>query len=319
MKRYTLLFIIFLVSLSVFAGPVSKHGALKVEGVQMVDSKGQPVMLRGVSFGWHNWWPRFYNAEAVASLATDWGCTVVRAAMGVVPDRGYLKDPESSEKLICDVVDAAIENDIYVIIDWHSHGIQQEEAKAFFKKMATKYGKYPNVIYEIFNEPERQSWEEVKAYSEEVIKTIREVDPDNIILVGSPHWSQDVDVAAANPITGYSNLMYTLHFYAASHHKFLRDKADVAIKKGLALFVSECAAMEASGNGPIDYKQWAEWLKWMEGNKVSWVVWSISDKDETCSMMLPTSPSNGGWNETNLREWGILSRKTIKEYNSKSR
>ena len=319
MKRFGLLLIILFISLQVFAGPVSKHGALKVEGVQLVDSKGSPVVLRGVSFGWHNWWPRFYNADAVTTLSSDWECSVVRAAMGVEPDKGYLKDPEWSEKLICDVVDAAIKNDIYVIIDWHSHGIQQDAAKAFFKKMAEKYGKYPNVIYEVFNEPVRQSWDEVKAYSVEVIKTIREVDPDNIILVGSPHWDQDIDVAAASPITGYSNLMYTLHFYAATHHKFLRDKGDVAIKKGLPLFVSECAGMEASGNGPISHEQWAEWLKWMESNKISWVVWSISDKNETCSMMLPAAPSEGDWNESNLREWGIISRKTIKEYNSQNR
>ena len=319
MKRFGLLLIIVIISLPVFAGPVSKHGALKVEGVQLVDSNGSPVMLRGVSFGWHNWWPRFYNADAVTTLSSDWECSVVRAAMGVEPDKGYMKDPESSEKLICDVVDAAIKNDIYVIIDWHSHGIQQDAAKTFFKKMAEKYGKYPNVIYEVFNEPVRQSWDEVKAYSVEVIKTIREIDPDNIILVGSPHWDQDIDIAAASPITGFSNLMYTLHFYAATHHKFLRDKGDVAIKKGLPLFVSECAAMEASGNGPINQEQWAAWLKWMEDNKISWVVWSISDKNETCSMMLPAAPSEGGWNESNLREWGILSRKTIKEYNSKSK
>ena len=318
MKRIGLLLTVLLFSVVVFAGPVSQHGALKVNGVFLVDSKDAPVVLRGVSFGWHNWWPRFYNANAVASLTNDWGCTVVRAAMGVDPDRGYIKDPESSEKLICDVVDAAIKNDIYVIIDFHSHNIRLDAAKTFFTKMAEKYGKYPHVIYELFNEPERQSWEDVKAYSEELIRTIRQIDPDNIIIVGSPHWDQDIDVAAADPIKGFTNLMYSLHFYAATHHQSLRDKANVAIEKGLALFVSECAGMEASGNGPINHEQWGEWLKWMESNKVSWAVWSISDKEETCSMMLPTASSEGPWPETNLREWGILSRKTIKDYNAKN-
>ena len=320
MKRNIISLIIIIICLlcqsggSVFAGPVSKHKQLKVNGVQLTDSKGNPVVLRGVSYGWHNWWPRFYNASSVAWLAKDWECTVVRAAMGVDPDDGYIKNPEWSEKLVCDVVDAAIKNDIYVIIDWHSHNIRLEYAKAFFKKMAEKYGRYPNVIYEIFNEPERQSWEDVKAYSEEVIKTIREIDKDNIIIVGSPYWDQDVDKAAADPITGYSNLMYSLHFYAASHHQYLRDKADAALKKGLPLFVSECAGMEATGNGPINHEQWGEWLKWMEGNKVSWVAWSVSDKNETCSMMLPSAASNGKWSESDLREWGKIIRRTIKDF-----
>jgi endoglucanase len=316
--KYSGLFVLLLTGSVAFAGPVSKHGQLKVDGVRLVDVDGEPVVLRGASFGWHNFWPRFFNADAVNWLVTDWNCTVLRAAMGVEPRGGYLAKPEWSEQLICDVVDAAIKNDIYVIIDWHSHNIRLEEAKAFFARMAEKYGKYPNIIYEIFNEPERQTWADVKAYSEEVIQTIRAIDPDNLIMVGSPHWSQDVDIAASDPITGYSNLIYSLHFYAATHKQQLRNKANTALKKGLPLFVSECAAMEASGDGPIDHDQWRQWLEWMEQNKISWVVWSVSDKNETCSMLLPKSSSTGGWSDDDIKEWGNISRKTIKEMNSKS-
>ncbi len=312
---FCFVFVLLFGGFAVFAGSVNQHGQLKVDGIRLIDQRGDRVVLRGVSFGWHNWWPRFYNADAVKWLVTDWGCTVVRAAMGVEPTDAYLSNPESSEKLIYDVVDAAIADDIYVIIDWHSHNIRLEEAKAFFQKIAGKYGKYPHIIYEIFNEPEQQSWEEVKAYSEEVIKTIRAVDPDNIILVGSPHWDQDIDVAAANPITGYKNIMYSLHFYAATHKQNLRDKADAALNKGLPLFVSECAGMESSGNGPVDDAQWKQWVEWMEKHHISWVSWSISDKNETCSMIQASAPSNGGWNQSQLKEWGITTRKYIKEYN----
>lgn len=315
MKLYYSLFLFLVFSASVFAGPVTKHGKLKVDGIQMVDENNQPVVLRGVSFGWHNWWPRFYNADAVTWLTTDWNCSVVRAAMGVDPDKGYRANPEWSEQLVCEVVDAAIKNDIYVIIDWHSHNIRLEEAKIFFTKMAEKYGHHPHVIYEIFNEPERQQWPEIKAYSEEVIKTIRAIDPDNIILVGSPHWDQDVDVAAADPIKGHTNLMYSLHFYAATHKKYLRDKAETALEKGLALFVSECAGMEATGNGPINHEEWQQWLNWMESRKISWVSWSISDKNETCSMLLPSAASTGNWKNDDIKEWGQITRKCIKKHN----
>ncbi|MDR1171988.1 MAG: glycoside hydrolase family 5 protein [Bacteroidales bacterium] len=310
MKYTQVLFFSLFIVFAAIAGPVGRHGHLKVAGVHLVDRHGSPVVLKGVSFGWHNWWPRFYNANAVEWLAADWQCTVVRAAMGVEPARGYIAEPERSEKLICDLVDAAIKNDIYVIIDWHSHNVRLDEAKAFFKKMATVYGQYPNVIYEIFNEPERQSWAEVKAYSEEVVKTIRAVDPDNIILVGSSHWDQDVDIAAASPLDGDANLMYTLHFYAATHRQELRDKASTALKKGLPLLVSECAGMEASGDGPIDRDQWELWVEWMQQHNISWVAWSISDKNETCSMIRPAGSSQGQWSDDQLNEWGI----TVREY-----
>jgi endoglucanase len=295
--------------------PVKKHQQLKVAGTRLVDINDQLVILRGMSFGWHNWWPRFYNAGAVQWLHKDWGCTIVRAAMGVEPDGGYLKDPLGSIGKIKAVVDATIKEGIYVIIDWHSHNIHQQEAVAFFKEMAAQYGQYPNVIYEIFNEPEYESWERVKKYAEAVIKEIRGVDSNNIILIGSPHWDQDVHLAAADPITGYNNLMYTMHFYAASHKQLLRDRTDAAIQQGLPIFVSECAGMEATGDGPIDYKEWQQWINWMESRGLSWLTWSVADKDETCSVLKPTAASEGNWSITDLKESGIKIREYLRKYN----
>ncbi|MEO6136491.1 MAG: glycoside hydrolase family 5 protein, partial [Ginsengibacter sp.] len=258
--------------------PVKKLGHLHVDKTLLKDEKGNIVTLRGMSFGWHNWWPRFYNAGAVQWLATDFKCDIVRAAMGVEPRGGYLDKPSESQAMIEAVVDAAIKEGIYVIIDWHSHHIKKEEAIIFFTAMAKKYGKYPNIIYEIFNEPIRDSWKKVKEYSIDVIKAIRAEDPDNIILVGSPHWDQDVHIAADNPIQGYQNLMYTLHYYAATHKKDLRDSADYALQKGLPLFISESAGMEATGDGKIDVEEWNQWILWSEKNNLSWLTWSVADK-----------------------------------------
>ncbi|HEX6426313.1 MAG TPA: glycoside hydrolase family 5 protein, partial [Niastella sp.] len=231
MKKIYLSFLLIAAFSMTFAQPVPQNGPLKVSGINLVNEKGQPVVLRGMSFGWHNWWPRFYNAGTVSWLKKDWGCNVVRAAMGVEPDGGYIKAPDWSMGKIKEVIDAAIKEGIYVIVDWHSHNIRQKEAQQFFTEIATKYGKHPNIIYEIFNEPEQQSWAEVKAYSIELIKTIRAIDPDNIILVGSPHWDQDIHLVADDPIKGYNNLMYTFHFYAATHKQPIRDRGDYALKK----------------------------------------------------------------------------------------
>lgn len=314
-KRLALLSIYSIISIVVVAQPVKKHGALKVEGTQLKDAQGQPFVLRGVSFGWHNWWPRFYNAGTVKWLSADWKCNVIRAAMGVEPDHGYLKDPESSVKTMQKIVDAAIRENIYVIIDWHSHGIQTEKAKKFFTEMATKYGKYPNVIYEIFNEPDHETWAEVKKYSTEVMSAIRAIDPDNVILVGSPHWDQDLHIVADDPIRGFDHIMYSLHFYAGTHFQSLRDRGDYALKKGIPLFISESAGMEASGNGPINDTEWKKWIDWAESKKISWVTWSISDKNETCSMLLPTAGSEGNWKESDLKESGNKTRALLRQYN----
>jgi len=316
MKRIVFIILFVGITLSIYAGPVSKHGQLKVQGVHLVDKNNQPVVLRGISFGWSNWYGKFYNAQTVDWLASDWKCTVVRAAMGVEPDGAYISNPSLHTQLVTNVVDAAIKNDMYVIIDWHSHGIRTQEAIDFFKKMATQYGKYPNIIYEIFNEPVRQSWQEVNAYSEAIIKTIREIDKNNIILIGSTHWDQDIHLVADSPITGYTNLMYTLHFYAATHKEDLRERGNYALSKGLPLFVSECAAMEASGDGPLDKESWNAWLDWMEKNQLSWACWSLSSKNETCSMIKDDSVDpKGHWSENDLKEWGKMVREMLRSKN----
>ena len=291
---------------------VGENGFLSVQGTLLVNEKGQPVILRGVCLGWHNWWSRFYHESTVAWLKNDWQCGVVRAAVGVEPEGAYLDEPEEALKCLYAVVDAAIKNDMYVIIDWHSHSIKLEEAKDFFELVAGKYKDYPNIIYEIYNEPEKDSWSDVKAYSEEVIKTIRAIDARNIILVGVPTWSQDVDAAAGDPVTGYDNLMYTLHFYAATHGDFLFKKANTALQKGLPLFVSECAGMESSGDGPINEQAWQNWVRWMDDHQISWLAWSITDKKETCSMIRNTASPVSDWTDCDLKEWGRIVRDELR-------
>ncbi len=316
-KTNCVIVFLVLISLAVSAQPVKIHGQLKVVGTKLMDEHDQPVVLRGMSLGWHNLWPRFYNAGVVSTLYKDWNCSVIRAAMGVeLNDSGYLKRPEFSTSKVKAVVDAAIKEGVYAIIDWHSHNIKEPEAKKFFTEMASTYGKYPNVIYEIFNEPDYETWEEVKKYSIEIISAIRAFDPDNIILVGSPRWDQDILAPANDPITGFQNLMYTVHFYAGTHKQWLRDNTDIAIGKGLPIFISECAGMEASGDGPIDYKEWEKWIDWMEAKGLSWITWSVSDKNETCSVLYPSANSNGDWKDKDLKESGLKAREYLKNYPS---
>ncbi len=296
------------------AQPVKNYGQLKVMGTQLVDKNNQPVVLHGMSFGWHCFHPRFYNAGAVQWLHKDWNCSVVRAAIGVEPKGGYKDDSATAMAKAKAVIDAAIKEGIYVIVDWHSHHINLNEAKIFFSEIASTYHKYPNIIYEIFNEPAEANWPQVKEYATEIIKIIRNKDLNNIILVGCPHWDQDVNLPAVDPIKGFNNLMYTMHFYAGTHKQRLRDRTDSAINMGLPIFVSESAGMEATGDGPINKEEWQKWITWMDKRKLSWITWSVSDKDETCSVLQANAKSDGKWTDDELKISGKLVRQYLKNY-----
>jgi len=295
--------------------PVKQYGQLQVKGSQLCDQQGKPVILRGISLGWHNIWPRFYNKKAVQTLKQDWNCTVVRAAMGVMIEDNYLENPEFAMQCMTNVIDAAIKQNVYVIIDWHSHITKTQEAKEFFGKMAQKYGKYPHVIYEIYNEPVEDSWASLKKYATEVIGEIRKYDPDNIVLVGCPHWDQDIHLVANSPLQGFSNIMYTVHFYAATHGDYLRERTEAAVKKGIPVFISESGVTEASGDGKIDAESEEKWVEMCERLGISWVCWSLSDKNESSSMLLPRATATGPWADDVIKVSGKLVKGLLKKYN----
>ena len=324
MRRIAISFLILFSVLSC-ARTAPKVERLHIEGTSLVNESGEVVELKGMSFGWNVLWPRFYNAGAVGHIVNDWGAEVVRAAIGVEIDdnecqvKNYLHNPEFGKQCACTIVDAAIENGVYVLVDWHAHGLHTEAAVEFFTYMASKYKGVPNVIYEIWNEPSYKdhvnqidyTWSEIKEYSETVIAAIRAIEKDAVIIVGTPRWSQNVDDAADDPILGYDNLMYTLHFYAGTHKEWLRKKGDYAISRGLALFVTECGGMNADGQGPIDTESTDEWIEWMEENDISYIFWSISDKKETCSMLYPSAASEGPWRAEDLSPWGTFVKEKL--------
>ena len=299
-------------------GIVSQHGRLQVAGNRIVGQDGQPVSLAGISFGWSQWQAaRFYNAGTVNWLKQDWHAQIVRAALGVHAEPGsYLQEPAANQKRVTAVIDAAIAADLYVIIDWHDHHAHEHTdlAVAFFTEMARRYGDRPNVIYEIFNEPQKVSWtRDVKPYAEKVIAAIRAVDPDNLIVVGTPTWSQDVDIAAADPIKD-ANVAYTLHFYAGTHKQELRAKATKALNAGAALFVTEWGTCDASGDGPIDDASVRAWMDFLRANQLSHCNWAVYDKKETAALVLPRAKSKGSWTDADLSPSGKYVRELLRDW-----
>jgi endoglucanase len=297
---------------------VEKYGQLSVKGNYIIGQYGDTVQLRGMSMFWSQWKGQFYNSGVVKWLVDDWKCTVVRAAMGVEMG-GYLDQPYEQKDLVKRMIKAAIDQGIYVIIDYHSHHAHTDvhSAKKFFAEMAEKYGSYPNVIYEIFNEPLQDiSWsKDLKPYSEEVIKAIRQHDPDNIIICGTRQWSQLVNEAALDPVKG-ENIMYTLHFYAGTHKQWLRDEAKKAMGNGIAIFVTEYGTCDASGNGNFDPEETKVWWDFLDKYKISYCNWSVSDKEETASILVFGAGWTGKWKESKLTESGKLVREDMVRKNT---
>lgn len=296
--------------------------ALTVKGTALLNAKGDTVVLTGPSLGWHTNWGRFYNAGTIKAIKEKWGANITRAAIGAHAsgdcERSYAADSAYAVNSAIAAIDGAIANDMYIICDWHSHENTLADAKKFFSVISEKYGNDPHIIYEIWNEPLDVEWQEIKDYTAEVLPVIRANAPDAVVIVGTPRWDQEVDLAAADPIDE-PNLVYAVHFYAGTHKDYLREKTEKAIADGLPLFISECGSMDASGDGEgIDYESWAEWVKLADRHNLSMLLWDIADKDEICSMLTPDASDNGmEWTDANYKEWARLAQKTIAERNNK--
>lgn len=323
MKKVVLLSVFVFFAIASFAQNVNwvqRNGALKVVDGKILNSKNIQPQLRGVSLSWSIWeGKKYYNQDVVNWLLSDFNISLLRVSMAVQPDGGYLQNPVEQEELVTRTIDAAVKKNLYVLIDWHDHHANEhlDQSKMFFAKMAKRYAGKPNIIYEIFNEPEKITWQAVKDYAVQVIAEIRKYDTENIIVVGSPHWDQDIDVAAKDPIKGFSNIAYSFHFYASepSHQEILMKRADEAISSGLPVFVTEWGVGEANGDGKFDVEKTDKWFSWMEKNKLSWANWNITDKKETTALLVPGASPKGKWKPEMLTPAGKYIKKQLRKLN----
>ncbi|HON14349.1 MAG TPA: glycoside hydrolase family 5 protein [Treponema sp.] len=299
---------------------VDRFGQLQVNGTKLCTEAGKPIQLRGMSSHGLQWAGKYANEDVIGWLRDDWNIQVWRAAM-YLTQGGYIENPVIKEKVI-NSIEAAIKLGIYVIVDWHvlsdkNPQVYQTKAIEFFTDIAQKYGSYPNIIYEICNEPNGKdvTWAgQIKPYAEAVIGAIRSVDPDNLIIVGTPNWSQDVDVAALDPIKGEKNIMYTLHFYAGTHGEELRKKAEKALDLGLPIFVTEWGTSDASGGGGVYLDKSKIWLSFLKKHQISWVNWSVTNKGEESGVLVYNADreGKGHWKETDLSESGRFIRQVLR-------
>ena len=308
--------------------PVGRHGKLSVQKVDdyaapiMVDQNGVPTQLRGASTHGMHWFPQYVNQNAFQTLRDDWGINMVRLVCyprdgGSV---GYLTGGDSTKQqldtLIQNGVDYATKLGMYALVDWHVHAYNPneylKEAKIFFTKYATMYKDHDNVLYEICNEPTGTNWysgngKDLYTYCSEVIKTIRAIDPDAIIICGTNTWSQDVDQVAAKPMKalGYENIMYTFHFYSATHKENLMEKVRLATKDGTPIFVTEFGICSADGNGSYDAENADRWIALLDELNISFACWSYSNCNEKSAYFKSSCSNVGGdWTADDLTTTG---------------
>ena len=299
--------------------PSSGISALSVDGTVLKNETGREVILRGISTHGLSWFGEYVNREAFQTLRDDWNVNCIRLAMYTAESGGYCTDGNREQllKRIDEGVAYTEELGMYVIIDWHilsdrSPKKYKEEALAFFDLVSKKYRNKKHVLFEICNEPQDSPFAEViRPYAEEVISVIRANGSSAVVLVGCDQWSQKIEEVKGNELAD-PNVMYTFHFYAATHKEGFRNRLGQAVKDGIPVLISECSICDASGNGAIDYASAEAWRNLLEEYKIGMVGWNLSNKNETSAMIRPDCRKTGGWSEDELSDTGKWFRNTYR-------
>lgn len=294
---------------------------LHIKGTQIVNSQNKVVQLKGLSSHGLSWYPQYINKKTFAKLKSDFKINTIRLAMYTEEYNGYCVSGSKQKKYLKQLIDKGVkyakELDMYVIIDWHilSDGNPNKhikEAVSFFSEMAKKYKKEDHIIYEICNEPNNTSWSQIKKFANKVIPAIRKYNKNALIIVGTPTWSQDVDKISK---LSDKNTLYALHFYAGTHKQSLRNKASQALKKKIPLFVSEFGICDASGNGSLNKTEAKKWLEFLDKNKISYVGWNISNKNESSAILKTNCKKTSGFKSSDYSASGTW----LKNYFSKKK
>lgn len=303
--------------------PFAIHGKLHVEGSHLIDEKGQICELRGLSTHNLSTYPEYINEEAITQFTDEYGISIFRLALysAEADDcKGYADGDDAHradlEKLIVKGVEICAKLGIYVLVDWHilfdyNPNMNADMSEHFWNAICPQLKEYDNVIYEICNEPnmdikrqcDETSWEDVTKYANRIIPVIRKLDSEKVVIVGTPTWSQRVDQAADAPLS-FDNIMYTLHFYADTHREDLREKLRYALSKDLPIFVTEYGICNAAGDGAVNDEETTIWLKLLQENKISYVLWNLSNKNETSAILKDSCTKTAGFTEDDLSPCG---------------
>jgi aryl-phospho-beta-D-glucosidase BglC (GH1 family) len=344
---------------------VNTYGRLQISAVALKDQNGNAIQLHGMDSHGLTWFPLSdlnlnntsninmmsqpisfaptqgvpfpHPSSAVGNLVTQWHIQVVKATMFPYDpwngsdaksyDNNYPVWKWYNINLVNSIVQAAIDENIYVIIDWHAGEGNDPDpnvywtnghAQEFFTYMVDKWGSYPNVIYQTVNSPNNIAWKNAKSgkpglktYNQNIINLIRSREAangyaPNLIIAGTPTYSQDVDIATNDPLTGNS-IAYNFMWYAGTHGISIRSKAETALTNlaskapNQTLFMSEVGTTASNGTGGVYYSEFNTWLEWAKTKKLSWLNWSISSKEEDSAIFVPAILGNVPNNEVAWR------------------
>ena len=302
--------------------PVGINGQLHVCGVKLCNQYDKPIQLRGMSTHGLQWYAQCVKTASLDALANDWGADILRISM-YIQEGGYETDPRKYTDMVHNYIEEATKRGMYALVDWHqltpgdpNHNLAR--AKTFFTEIAQRHKDKVNIIYDIANEPNETPWSAIKSYAEQLIPVIRAQDANGVVFLGTHGWAsfgvsdgrseQDILNAPVNA----TNIMYTFHFYAASHHDEYFNALSRTVDR-IPVFITEFGTQTSSGDGTNDFAYSQKYLDFLAGKKIGWTNWNFSDDFRSGAVFKTGTCAGNNFSGTSvLKPAGVWVRDRIK-------
>ncbi|MCR4730938.1 MAG: glycoside hydrolase family 5 protein [Saccharofermentans sp.] len=312
---------------------VERYGNLTTKGTMLWSSKGEQVVLKGMSSYGIQDCMNFFTPDVVKTLAEDWGCDVLRITINGDADTGYMKEPDKYFDPICKIIDMCVEQGIYIIIDWNvGYDKEATETKKaavdLFTRLTAIYSDSPNLIFEIANDdstpdeanPIKDEWTKVTVpFVTDVIKAIRTNSHKSLVIVDAPGNGLDIGaVVDSKTKLKFDNIAYACRIFSGTHGEEQREAIQKALKKEYCMFVSEWGLCSIDMKGGIYYLESDKWLEFLSEYRVSWCIYAIGSKvnnDSNALNLLSDKYTDeqkaGHWPDGLISKAGLYAREQI--------
>lgn len=308
------------------------NGPYTVKGNTILDAGGKPYLFHGIgrdSLEYSCWGDGHFDRQELSYLGpganhyavTYWGANTVRLPLS----EGIWLYGQSSQScsasqyqaLVKQTVDTLTNLHLNVILDlqWSDAGGQSTQAGGpwavpdadsvtFWRQVAGIYKAYPNVLFELFNEPHPSSWTCWLAacsitdtnYSQgcnctmtvtfngvgmqALVDAVRGSGAANLVLVAGMNWGFDLSRIAGYPIHG-TNIVYDTHPYP--YVEKMPNNWDAAFGKISATYPVISAE---SGEYDCGTSFMSQLLAYFDAHRISWIAWAWVVQGSQCGYPL---------------------------------
>lgn len=307
-------------------------GPYTVQGNAIIGADGKRYLFHGVgrdSLEYNCWGDGHFDAQELAYMGsgsgkyavTYWGANTARLPLS----EGIWLNGQSSEgcsaaqyqALINSTVNAltALKLNVMLDLQWSDAGGQSLQAGGpwavpdadsvtFWQQVATIYKSYPNVLFELFNEPHPGTWAcwlsacltTDTSYSQDcncnktitynsvgmqaLVTAVRGTGATNLVIVAGMDWGYDLSQIAKYPIQG-TNVIYDTHPYPYGEKQpNTWDAAFGTISKTYPVISAE------SGQYDCGTSFMSQLLAYFDAHQMSWVGWAWVMQGSQCGYPL---------------------------------